>query len=140
MYRLCCETWKTRLRKKRYKYLNHCHVRVASAIRLSTGQVVIGLYYFVSSRLGGTHSLWPASVLITMDSDEKLIYLVQKYECLFNPKAKNYSDKHSKNNAWEIVSGEMKLTGNLGEVLIRCNNVLYVRGAEEEDEEGEMKE
>lgn len=30
--------------------------------------------------------------------------------------------------------------GNLGEVLIRCNNVLYVRGAEEEDEEGEMKE
>lgn len=31
-------------------------------------------------------------------------------------------------------------SGNLGEVLIRCNNVLYVRGAEEEDEEGEMKE
>ena len=23
--------------------------------------------------------------------------------------------------------------GNLGEVLIRCNNVLYVRGADEED-------
>ncbi|XP_046972348.1 uncharacterized protein LOC124539068 [Vanessa cardui] len=45
-----------------------------------------------------------------MDSDKKLIYLVQKYECLFNPKAKNYSDKHSKNNAWEKVSGEMKLT------------------------------
>lgn len=32
------------------------------------------------------------------------------------------------------------VSGNLGEVLIRCNNVLYVRGAEEEDEEGEMKE
>lgn len=34
----------------------------------------------------------------------------------------------------------MVIAGNLGEVLIRCNNVLYVRGAEEEDEEGEMKE
>jgi small nuclear ribonucleoprotein F len=31
-------------------------------------------------------------------------------------------------------------TGNLGEVLIRCNNVLYIRGVEEEDEEGEMKD
>ncbi|XP_064632880.1 small nuclear ribonucleoprotein F [Lineus longissimus] len=30
--------------------------------------------------------------------------------------------------------------GNLGEVLIRCNNVLYIRGVEEEDEEGEMKD
>jgi hypothetical protein len=25
-------------------------------------------------------------------------------------------------------------------VLIRCNNVLYIRGVEEEDEEGEMKD
>ncbi|XP_075978714.1 small ribonucleoprotein particle protein SmF [Anticarsia gemmatalis] len=41
-------------------------------------------------------------------------------------------------NTEEIVDGAC--TGNLGEVLIRCNNVLYVRGAEEEDEEGEMKE
>ncbi|KAJ8713286.1 hypothetical protein PYW07_013656 [Mythimna separata] len=41
-------------------------------------------------------------------------------------------------NTEEIVDGSC--TGNLGEVLIRCNNVLYVRGAEEEDEEGEMKE
>ncbi|KAK0087467.1 hypothetical protein PV325_000908 [Microctonus aethiopoides] len=31
-------------------------------------------------------------------------------------------------------------TGNLGEVLIRCNNVMYIRGVEEEDEEGEMKD
>uniref|UniRef100_T1IMT0 Sm protein F n=1 Tax=Strigamia maritima TaxID=126957 RepID=T1IMT0_STRMM len=31
-------------------------------------------------------------------------------------------------------------TGNLGEVLIRCNNVLYIRGVEEEEEDGEMKE
>jgi small nuclear ribonucleoprotein F len=30
--------------------------------------------------------------------------------------------------------------GNLGEVLIRCNNVLFIRGAEEEDEEGETKD
>jgi small nuclear ribonucleoprotein F len=28
----------------------------------------------------------------------------------------------------EFVDGES--TGNLGEVLIRCNNVLYLRGAE----------
>ncbi|CAB3259621.1 unnamed protein product [Arctia plantaginis] len=41
-------------------------------------------------------------------------------------------------NTEEMVDGSC--TGNLGEVLIRCNNVLYVRGAEEEDEEGEMKE
>ncbi|KAK7503378.1 hypothetical protein BaRGS_00005299 [Batillaria attramentaria] len=32
------------------------------------------------------------------------------------------------------------LAGNLGEVLIRCNNVMYIRGVEEEDEEGEMKD
>ncbi|XP_011695222.1 PREDICTED: small nuclear ribonucleoprotein F [Wasmannia auropunctata] len=31
-------------------------------------------------------------------------------------------------------------TGNLGEVLIRCNNVMYIRGVEESDEEGEMKD
>lgn len=31
-------------------------------------------------------------------------------------------------------------TGNLGEVLIRCNNVLYIRGIDDEDEEGEMKD
>ncbi|KAI8104320.1 hypothetical protein M9434_002878 [Picochlorum sp. BPE23] len=28
-----------------------------------------------------------------------------------------------------------KCTGNLGEVLIRCNNVLYMRGAPDEGEE-----
>ena len=31
------------------------------------------------------------------------------------------------------------LAGNLGEVLVRCNNVLYVRGVEDEAaEEGQM--
>lgn len=30
--------------------------------------------------------------------------------------------------------------GNLGEVLVRCNNVLFIRGAEEEDEEGETRD
>lgn len=38
----------------------------------------------------------------------------------------------------EYVDG--KLTGELGEVLIRCNNILFMRGAEEDDEEGEMRE
>mmetsp|Transcript_14993 Transcript_14993/g.47833 ORF Transcript_14993/g.47833 Transcript_14993/m.47833 type:complete len:96 (+) Transcript_14993:1-288(+) len=33
----------------------------------------------------------------------------------------------------EFVDG--KLAGNLGEVLIRCNNVLYIRGVPEDDEE-----
>ncbi|XP_003382969.1 PREDICTED: small nuclear ribonucleoprotein F-like [Amphimedon queenslandica] len=40
-------------------------------------------------------------------------------------------------NTEEYIDGS--LTGNLGEVLIRCNNVLYVRGIEDE-EEGEMQE
>ena len=31
----------------------------------------------------------------------------------------------------EYIDGQF--TGNLGEVLIRCNNVLYLRGAPEED-------
>lgn len=31
----------------------------------------------------------------------------------------------------EIIDG--KVAGALGEVLIRCNNVLYIRGAEEEE-------
>mmetsp|Transcript_10026 Transcript_10026/g.20930 ORF Transcript_10026/g.20930 Transcript_10026/m.20930 type:complete len:89 (-) Transcript_10026:378-644(-) len=36
-------------------------------------------------------------------------------------------------NTEEFIDGQF--TGNLGEVLIRCNNVLYMRGAPEEDEE-----
>ena len=33
----------------------------------------------------------------------------------------------------EWIDGQF--SGNLGEVLIRCNNVLYLRGVPEEDEE-----
>lgn len=36
----------------------------------------------------------------------------------------------------EFIDGNC--TGNLGDVLVRCNNILYVRGVEEENEEGEM--
>lgn len=32
------------------------------------------------------------------------------------------------------------LSGHLGEVLIRCNNVLYISGVSEDDEEGEMRD
>ncbi|XP_032143904.1 small nuclear ribonucleoprotein F-like [Sapajus apella] len=32
------------------------------------------------------------------------------------------------------------LSGHLGEVLIRCHNVLYIRGVEEEEGDWEMKE
>ena len=40
-------------------------------------------------------------------------------------------------NTEEYIDGA--LAGNLGEVLIRCNNVLYIRGVEdEEDGGGEM--
>uniref|UniRef100_A0A3Q2NT90 Small nuclear ribonucleoprotein F n=1 Tax=Fundulus heteroclitus TaxID=8078 RepID=A0A3Q2NT90_FUNHE len=41
-------------------------------------------------------------------------------------------------NTEEYVDGA--LAGHLGEVLIRCNNVLYIRGVEEEEEDGEMRE
>lgn len=43
-------------------------------------------------------------------------------------------------NTEEYVDGAN--TGHLGEVLIRCNNVLHIRGIEEaeDDEEGEMKD
>ncbi|XP_050309582.1 small nuclear ribonucleoprotein F-like [Anthonomus grandis grandis] len=41
-------------------------------------------------------------------------------------------------NCEEFIDGDA--TGNLGEVFIRCNNVMFIRGAEEEDEEGEMRE
>lgn len=34
----------------------------------------------------------------------------------------------------EYIDGQ--LTGNLGEVLIRCNNVLHIRGVPEEGEDG----
>ena len=40
-------------------------------------------------------------------------------------------------NTDEIIDGEE--TGNLGEVLIRCNNVLWVSGVEEEEELEEKK-
>jgi len=35
-------------------------------------------------------------------------------------------------NTEEYIDGQ--LTGNLGEILIRCNNVLYVRGVPEDEE------
>ena len=35
-------------------------------------------------------------------------------------------------NTEEYIDGS--LTGNLGEVLVRCNNVLYVRASEDDDE------
>ncbi|KAG7244114.1 hypothetical protein INR49_004931 [Caranx melampygus] len=41
-------------------------------------------------------------------------------------------------NTEEYVDGA--LAGHLGEVLIRCNNVLYIRGVEEEEEDGEMRD
>lgn len=41
-------------------------------------------------------------------------------------------------NTEEYIDGNC--TGNLGEVLIRCNNVLYIRGVDEEEEDGEMRE
>ncbi|KAK0658296.1 hypothetical protein QBC41DRAFT_263056, partial [Cercophora samala] len=34
---------------------------------------------------------------------------------------------------------EQKFTGTLGQVLIRCNNVLYVRGAEGGEKGGDTK-
>eukprot|EP01006_Ploeotia_vitrea_P066438 TRINITY_DN94972_c0_g1_i1.p2 TRINITY_DN94972_c0_g1~~TRINITY_DN94972_c0_g1_i1.p2 ORF type:complete len:108 (-),score=11.59 TRINITY_DN94972_c0_g1_i1:269-556(-) len=33
-----------------------------------------------------------------------------------------------------------QFSGNLGEVLIRCNNVLYIRGVPEEEEDDDIKE
>merc|ERR1712136_85074 len=41
-------------------------------------------------------------------------------------------------NTEEYIDGA--LAGNLGEVLIRCNNVLYIRGVEDDDEGGEGAE
>jgi small nuclear ribonucleoprotein F len=41
-------------------------------------------------------------------------------------------------NSEEYIDGA--LAGHLGEILIRCNNVLYIRGVDEEAEEGESKE
>lgn len=38
----------------------------------------------------------------------------------------------------EFIDGNC--TGALGEVLVRCNNVLYVRGVEDENEDGEMRD
>ena len=41
-------------------------------------------------------------------------------------------------NTEEYIDGA--LAGQLGEVLIRCNNILYIRGVEEEEEDGEMRD
>ncbi|XP_017772143.1 PREDICTED: small nuclear ribonucleoprotein F [Nicrophorus vespilloides] len=41
-------------------------------------------------------------------------------------------------NTEEFIDGAV--TGNLGEVLVRCNNILYIRGTDEEDEEGETRD
>ncbi|RIA04845.1 hypothetical protein BRARA_K00843 [Brassica rapa] len=39
-------------------------------------------------------------------------------------------------NTEEYIDGQ--LTGNLGEILIRCDNVLYVRGVSEDEELAEQ--
>ncbi|XP_065164553.1 small nuclear ribonucleoprotein F [Atheta coriaria] len=41
-------------------------------------------------------------------------------------------------NTEEFIDGHV--AGNLGEVLIRCNNILFIRGFDEEDEEGETRD
>ncbi|KAF3508288.1 hypothetical protein F2Q69_00009844 [Brassica cretica] len=41
-------------------------------------------------------------------------------------------------NTEEYIDGQ--LTGNLGEILIRCNNVLYVRGVPEDEELGDAEQ
>ncbi|XP_008574469.1 PREDICTED: small nuclear ribonucleoprotein F-like [Galeopterus variegatus] len=41
-------------------------------------------------------------------------------------------------NTEEYIDGA--LSGHLGEVLIWCDNVLYIRGVEEKEEDGEMRE
>lgn len=41
-------------------------------------------------------------------------------------------------NTEEFIDGNC--TGNLGEILIRCNNVLYIKGMDEDEEEGETRE
>ncbi|XP_045471349.1 small nuclear ribonucleoprotein F [Harmonia axyridis] len=38
----------------------------------------------------------------------------------------------------EFIDGAS--SGMLGEVLVRCNNILFIRGVEEEDEEGETRD
>ena len=38
-------------------------------------------------------------------------------------------------NTEEFIDGAQ--TGNLGEVLVRCNNVLYIKSAEEDEEMAE---
>ena len=40
--------------------------------------------------------------------------------------------------AKEYIGGSCN--GNLGDVLVRCNNVLYIRGLQEDNEEGETKD
>ncbi|XP_006087863.1 small nuclear ribonucleoprotein F-like [Myotis lucifugus] len=40
-------------------------------------------------------------------------------------------------NMEEYIDGA--LSGHLGEVLIRCNNILYIKDVEEEEEDGEMR-
>lgn len=49
-----------------------------------------------------------------------------------------FSNRYQLANTEEFIDGNC--TGNLGEVLIRCNNVLYVRGVDDEEEDGEMRE
>ncbi|XP_045507631.1 uncharacterized protein LOC123703588 [Colias croceus] len=45
-----------------------------------------------------------------MEDEEKLIYLVQMYDCLYNIKSRHYSNKQIKNNAWQKVGAEMNMS------------------------------
>jgi hypothetical protein len=64
-----------------------------------------GIRYFAFIPCSATNT-----EVMEMD-EEKLIYLVQMYDCLYNIKSRHYSDKHMKNNAWQKVGAEMNMSG-----------------------------
>ncbi|PIO26145.1 hypothetical protein AB205_0128610 [Aquarana catesbeiana] len=64
-----------------------------------------------------------------------------------NPKPFLNSPSNDETEVWYGIQGipgeeytDGALSGHLGEVLIRCNNVFYIRGVEEEEEDGKMRE
>lgn len=61
-----------------------------------------------------------------MDSEEKLICLVQKYECLYDINCKSYCDKQSKQNAWEKISKDMGIPGKKNYLTVMNYFYLYI--------------
>lgn len=48
---------------------------------------------------------------MNIDKKEKLIEIVRKYECIYNPKSKDYKNVSYKSLLWEKIGASLEIQG-----------------------------